>query len=336
MVRQVLLAILLLSPGVAAAQSSSAGSDAKIAANALFDEGKRLISDGSIDQACAKFEASLKLVDQLGVRLNLADCYEQQGKTATAWTEFREAASRADKVGDARAAFARQRAEALAPRLVKMRIAVAAGHRLPGLTVRRDGNAIPEAAFGSPLPVNPGSYTLEVSASGYRTWTTKGIAKKPGAVIEVQVPRLEEAPAGSEPATGEAIGAATPGRERLVVDRQRRQRLGLAIGAGGVVALGVGVGLGLAAKRKWDSAGDHCFAGDICDAEGAEINREARRYGNIGTVVGGVGVAALVTGAVLYVTAPAARQVLEHATLDASPDAASGVPTVRLGWRGQF
>ena len=92
--------LVTLSPVVAAAQSSSGD---KAAADALFDEGKRLLAAGDTAQACAKFETSMKLFDQLGTRLNLADCYEKVGRTASAWAEFREAASLATKRGNRRA-----------------------------------------------------------------------------------------------------------------------------------------------------------------------------------------------------------------------------------------
>ncbi len=329
MIRPVLLlsCLLALCPAIAAAQAEG---DTKAAANALFDEGKRLVIAGKAAQACPKFEASLKLVDQLGVRLNLADCYEQQGKTASAWTTFREAASLADKRDDDRAGYAQERAAALAPKLSRLQISVAAESELPGLTVTRDGIALPEEAFGSALPVNPGTYTVEAKASGYRTWKTKVEVKGPGTPVVLEIPVLVAAPE-IEVGKGEA-GAA--GRFDRSAQRSRR-RLAYVVGAGGVVALGAGVGFGFAAKRKWDSAGAHCDDNDLCDDEGTEINRKAQLYGNIGTVVVSVGVAALVTGAVLYVTAPSARPVLEHARLSIEP-AADGRSTVRLGFATSF
>jgi hypothetical protein len=329
MVRQAAIAtataILWLYPALAAAQSDS---EAKVAANALFDEGKRLLAGDDAEQACPKFEASLKLLDQLGVRLNLADCYEQLGKTAAAWTEFRESESRAAKRGDPRAAFARQRAEALTPKLVKLKVSVLPANQVSGLTVRRDGADIPAAAFGTPLPINPGSYTLEVSAPGFRSWSTRIDAKQPGELVTVEIPRLERAP----PEAKVAKVAKTDGKTEFVDDsaQRKRRRLGLIVGAGGGVALGVGVGLGLKAMSTWDSVGARCDVNDVCDAEGTEINRKARLYGNIGTVVGGVGVAAMITGAVLYLTSPAARPVLEHAYLDADGASAS------FGFSGRF
>jgi len=178
MVRHALVAILSLCPALAAAQNA----DNKAAADALFDEGKRLLAAGDVDHACPKLEASLQLLDQLGVRLNLADCHERQGRTATAWAEFRAAASQADKRGDARATYARQRTDALAPRLVKLQISVPAANQLPGLTVKRDGAAVPSEAFDTPLPVNPGGYTIDASAPGHQAWSTRAEPKKPGEV----------------------------------------------------------------------------------------------------------------------------------------------------------
>src|SRR5215510_1345498 len=142
--RHLLVTVVWLCPALAVAQNTS---DTKAAANALFEEGKRLITAGDIDHACPKFEASLQLLDQLGVRLNLADCHERQGRTASAWAEFREAASQADRRGDAR-----KRVDALTPRLTKLQISVPSGSQLPGLTVRRDGETVPSEALGSPLP----------------------------------------------------------------------------------------------------------------------------------------------------------------------------------------
>ena len=309
--RHLLVAALWLCPALAAAQNTS---DTKAAANALFEEGKRLITAGDVDDACSKFEASLQLLDQLGVRLNLADCHERQGRTATAWAEFSEAASQADKRRDARAAYARQRAGTLELRLTKLRISVLPANQLPALAVRRDGVVVPSEAFGTPLPVDPGSYTINASATGYLTWSTRIDARKPGAVITVEVPRLVAVPANAEPDP-----------------QHRRHLLGLGVGGGGVALVGLAVVFGLEARSKWGSVGTHCDANHLCDAEGVSINHDARLFGNAGTIVGGIGLAALSVGTVLYVTAPAARPVIEHARLDVHENS-----RVQIGFGGSF
>ncbi len=272
---------------------------------------------------------SLQILDQLGVRLNLADCHERQGRTATAWAEFREAASQADRRGDSRAAFARQRADGLAGKLTKLQISVSAANQLPGLSVRRDGTPVPGEAFGSPLPVDPGSHAIEVSAPGCLTWSTHIDIRKPGDTLTVEVPRLS--PAASEPGKPVAIRSPAPREELDSSDaRHHRHVLGLAVGAGGVVALGVGVALGLEARSKWHSVGAHCDPNDVCDAQGVSTNHDARLFGNIGTVVGGVGAAAIIAGGVLYLTAPSARATVEHARLELHGDG------LQLGYAGAF
>jgi hypothetical protein len=309
--RHLVIAALWLCPALAAAQNAS---DTKAAANALFDEGKRLIAAGDVDHACAKFEASTQLVDQLGVRLNLADCHERQGRTATAWAEFSEAASQADKRGDARAAYARQRAEALEPRLTKLVISVLPANRPPGLVVRRDNVVVPSEAFGTPLPVDPGSHTIRASVGG-RIWLDRIEARKPGEVITVEVPRSLAARiliVEPTPPTG-------------------RHLLGLGVGAGGIVLVGAAVGLGLEARSTWASVGAHCDATHLCDAEGVSINHRARLFGNAATIVGGVGLAALIAGTVLHVTAPATRPVIEHVRVEVHPDS-----SVQIGFAGRY
>jgi Tfp pilus assembly protein PilF len=80
----------------------------RAAANTLFDEGRRLMEAGDLAAACAKFKASIAIASQLGVRLNLATCYEKRGLLASAWTEFRMAESQATKTADPRGTFAQE------------------------------------------------------------------------------------------------------------------------------------------------------------------------------------------------------------------------------------
>src|SRR5262245_8870421 len=71
----------------------------KATAEALFADGRRLVGAGDYAAACPKFAASQKLDPGVGTALNLADCYERMGRWASAWAEFRSAASAAHTVG---------------------------------------------------------------------------------------------------------------------------------------------------------------------------------------------------------------------------------------------
>jgi len=75
---------LVLAIGLVLGIAGSAGAQSaqqQAAARTLFEEGKRLLGEGKVEQACGKFEGSLKLSPKLGTRLNVADCYERMGKT---------------------------------------------------------------------------------------------------------------------------------------------------------------------------------------------------------------------------------------------------------------
>src|SRR5689334_8638295 len=130
-----------------AAHAQSAGD--KATAEALFSDGRRLMAQSNYREACPKFEASLKLDPGVGAMLNLADCYEKNGQTASAWAEFREASSAARAAGSKdREDLARQRAAALEPKLARLTIVITK----PPARVTRDGAAVDNAVFGTAVP----------------------------------------------------------------------------------------------------------------------------------------------------------------------------------------
>jgi hypothetical protein len=71
-------------------------------ADALFQAGKDLMADRKYAEACSKFEANLKLDHPIGTLMNLADCHEQLGTLARAWTEWGEAKGMAEPAQDTR------------------------------------------------------------------------------------------------------------------------------------------------------------------------------------------------------------------------------------------
>ena len=115
-------------------RATAQSSDAKAAAEALFQDARKLMAEGKYGEACAKLDASQRLDPGVGTLLNLGDCYDKNGQTASAWAQFIEAATAARKVGDARREqAARGRATALEGKLAKLAISISAAADVPGL-----------------------------------------------------------------------------------------------------------------------------------------------------------------------------------------------------------
>ena len=105
----------------------------------IFQHGRELAKAGQIDEACAVFEDSYALDPALGTALNLADCLEQQGHLRRAWELFDVVARRSSNLAS-RARLARQRADALLPRLPPATVdapAPIARHDEPATETRR-------------------------------------------------------------------------------------------------------------------------------------------------------------------------------------------------------
>jgi serine/threonine-protein kinase len=286
--------------GAAAARAESPADRA--AADTLFEDAKKLMAAGKVDQACPKLETSNKLVPRLGTTLNLAECHEKIGKTATAWAEWRQAAALAKQAKDDREGFAQGRAATLEPKLARLTIQVDPTEPA-GFVAKRDGEPVEPGLFGSAIPVDPGPHTVEATAPGAKPWSQDVTVS--GQAITVTIPKLAGGGAPPPPPTSPVGPPAepAPGRTARIV--------GLTIGAVGLVAAGVGFGVGAAAKSTYDGAIGSCTAMFHCPPGPAARVNDAFSQANLSTalvVAGGVAVAAGVT---IYLLAPrrAARRV---------------------------
>ncbi len=186
---------------VARAPAARAQAEDQAAARVLFDEGRALMKAGRYPNACPKLEAARKLFTSAGILLNLADCHEKLGRTASAWTEFGEAAAVAKRTNrDDDAEEATRRQAALEPLLAHLTIRVA--HAVPGLGVRRDGAPIAPAAWGAALPVDPGAHEIRAAAAGFEPWTGSATVSTPGQLVTVDVPELHATLGATAPVAG--------------------------------------------------------------------------------------------------------------------------------------
>src|SRR5262249_32467324 len=132
------------------------------AAEALFREGRRLLEEKKYGEACPKLQESDRLDPATGTLLALALCYEGDGKTASAWAAYVDAAGRArreDQKDRERAAL--DRAKSLEPKLSRVTLVIAPTvAALPDLAVTRDGTPVGRGALGTAVPVDPGPHTV--------------------------------------------------------------------------------------------------------------------------------------------------------------------------------
>ncbi len=157
MIRSVALALaLVLLAGGAHAQPPDAAK-----ADALFKEGRALMKKGDFETACPKLEESYRLDPAAGTGINLGDCFEKQGKIASALLAY-QAARALLKPGDPRIGPVEKGIAALDKRAPRLTIKLAPGAP-EGTTVKRDGR---EMEPGTPAVVNPGKHVIIVSAAG--------------------------------------------------------------------------------------------------------------------------------------------------------------------------
>lgn len=170
---------------------AEATADERTAAQALFDDARRLLADKRYAEACLKLEDSERLDPGVGTLLNLADCQVHLGKTASAHTNFLEAAYRAKANGDTkREATARAHAAALESKL--SRITILAVLDDGGMVVKRDGVLVAAGMVGTAVPVDPGEHVVSASAPGKESWESKVTVRPDGHQVTVSVPRLED------------------------------------------------------------------------------------------------------------------------------------------------
>jgi hypothetical protein len=276
---------LLVRPLPSRAQARGAES---AGAETLFQQGVALMNDARFAQACAKFEGSQSLEPALGTLLRLGDCYDRLGKTASAWTTFQDAVSLARNRKEAeRQQIGSERVADLERRLSWVQLTLAPGQAQRDLTLHIDGRAVSLALLESPIPFDPGSHQIELSAPGRHAWTGN-IEVAPGPSRQaLQLPQLE---LDVSPSMPPALPAKTSGSEPARGTSDLRP-WGIVIGSAGLLGLGVGGLLSYQALRVNDDARSECNSHNLCNARGVELRSSAIHYANGATaavVAGGV------------------------------------------------
>lgn len=297
----------VLGIGFAAAlvlQAAPARAQASVA-EALFQEGKRLMGEGKYNEACPKFAESQRIDPGAGTLTALALCHRGEGKTATAWSEFKEVISlaRRDNRKD-REQVAQDNIAELEPKLSRLRIVVDPAAEGQPIEVRIDDTVVTRAAFGQPLPVDPGTRRVLATATGKKPFETTVQIGAEHDEKNVTIPKLED-----DPRAVEAIGqrsqpaAATPAGKSAEKSKSEQHLVVPTLISLGVGLAGVGVGTvfgvqALGAQTDLDAVCDpsrKCAPSARSDIDSLQTSST---ISTVGFVVGGVG---LVGAAVLYI-----------------------------------
>jgi hypothetical protein len=280
------LATIAIAIGAAASTlSSSARADPPSQAGAaeLLDaQATALMQERRYAEACPKLAESDRIKPGTGVLMRLALCYEQSGRTASAWSAFREAAGRAHRAGDASLAdLATKRADGLEPRLAKVVVRLSPDEDPAHVEVRLDGAPLAASTLGVDVPIDPGTHTVRATAAGRRPFSaTFTVADRRGTTaVAVDL----------APDTGGTV-----------------QRTA-AIVAGGVGIAGVAVGsiLGLVAMSNWNRARSECTNGTSgCRSDALDLQSTVNAEATGSTIAFTVGAVGIAGAAVLWLTAP--------------------------------
>ncbi|MEO7735389.1 MAG: hypothetical protein ABIY55_30830 [Kofleriaceae bacterium] len=273
-------------------------------AEALFRDGKRLMKEGKLAEACGALEGSERAEHNVATVLSLADCREKNHQYAAAWALFLQADSQTR--GDASKAMlnttAKRRAQALEPKLSYLTINVPDESRIPELIVLRDGAPVDPAEWNRSIPADGGEHVVAGKAPGHESWSTTVTLKPEADKQAVEVPKFKALPQ----IVNKVHVAARA--ERAVPEPSpfsRRRKIAVGVAAGGAAIGIVSVVLGAGAQSLRDEAVSTCppSACSPQDARSAQDkNDKARSRAMIANVGFGVAGLAIATGVVLWLT----------------------------------
>lgn len=278
-------------------------------ADELFQEGRKLMREGRLDEACPILEKSQELDPAGGTLLNLSRCYEGLGRFASADALL----ARAWRLGRARG-----RADAVdfidgeRARIAGAvdRVVLILGELPPDAVLELDGKTVSERSPRVQLDIDPGEHRVWVRAPGYVDAETRfelrPKADLEGRSVEVLVPVLHPA-TKAKPTTplvpsapARKAAGPTPGRSDDVM-----APAGTAALVGGGALLAAGLVFGVVAASTWSSVEERCPDTACNDADARDDGDTASAVASVSTglVIAGLGLGGL--GVALLVAAPA-------------------------------
>lgn len=312
--RLVVLAIVLSVGGLAYADKES-----KARADKLFEDGRKYLAAKEYALACTAFEQSHAADPAIGTQLNIALCYEEWGKIASAYRAYLEAEKLAKEKKDKRAAGARKKVDELAEKSPKLVFDLPANAD-PSTILLFDDKQLEIAKLADDLLVDPGPHTLEIRvpnrpAKKQEIGAVAGERKR----IPIELPEAE-APAVELPPNV------------IVTTPRRKGRLygGIALSVGGAAAIGIASIVALAARQDYANAVGDCPGGVCATREAYDATQDARFKANMMTFVAGGGIVLVGAGVYLMVTS-AGKRVEQPGGVSLRPLAAPNAVGLAVG-----
>ncbi len=276
----------------------------KATANQLLARGNVLFLEKKYAEALAEFRAAVAAWDHPAIRFNIVRCLIQLDRPVEAAENLRASL----RYGSAPLEDAVYTEAVAYEKLLTQQVAeLSIACTQPGVTVSLDGQRLATCPGTATRRLAPGRHQLLGTGDGLLPRATE-ILLVGG---ESQTVSVDLAPI---PAASSGFGARSLGKAALY-------------GGGGLLV--VASGLGIWAWRTYHAPfPDHCTESmtggrPLCDTTGADALDRSRFVGNVATIAGGVGLAAIVTGALVLWRYPRS----EH-TLTVTADAAGGALAV--------
>lgn len=261
----------------------------------LFKQGRTLMEQGKTEEACAAFFASKELVLKAVTMINLAQCDEKLGKTASALGAYTKGLSLAkEEKNQDRVEIATDGISRLEPKVVRVTFTIPAENA--DATLLLDGEDLPLAVAKKPTPIDPGSHTVIAKAPGRVDWTGGFTVAPEEKILTVPIPILELVKP-PDPQKDPNKVVTPPGRTR------KKKPTGFVSGwavlgfAGGGVSLLAGIITGAASLGMSENLKDNCTngtcgpdnEGDLSTALGlANASNVLLPVGAVGIALGGV------------------------------------------------
>ena len=315
-----LVALGVLVAGLAASPGARAGTpEDRAAAREHLTQAQGLKKQGQLAEALPHFEESQRLDPKLSTALDLADCAELAGKLVEAqayWAAARDQAKHDEKPQSR--ARAEQRLAAVEKRVAHLTLQLAADAPA-GTQVLRDDVPLEQASLATAQALNPGDHVVVVKATGHddAKYAVK-LAEGDNQTLPIAAGPTTAVAAPPPPPPIKVVAPPPPQPQDTSSSGSGQRTVGLITGAVGLVAAGIGAPLWYVGYRDGNSLGP---------------TADQRLLSGQILVIGGG--ALLVTGAVLFLTAPSGSAP-QSAHLPITPTLVVGRNTTVLGAAGEF